>query len=55
MGGTRELPAPWEIAEIDRASAELANWTAFPIAAGVGIGLLVTMYYRSRRLTRPGL
>jgi membrane protease YdiL (CAAX protease family) len=54
-GGTRELPAPWEIARIDQASAELANWTAFPVAAGVGIGLLVTLYYRGRRRARPGL
>ena len=55
VGGTRELPAPWEIAQIDPARGEWANWIAFPVAAGVGIGLFVTLYYRSNRLNRPGL
>ena len=48
--GTRELPAPWEIARIDSASIALANWIAYPTAATLGIlGFYALHLRRSRR------
>lgn len=48
-GGTRELPAPWHIERIDLANGELANWTAYPIAAIAGIAFFLMLYHRQTR------
>jgi len=48
-GGTRELPAPWQIEHIDPANGAFANWVAFPIAAAAGIAVFLILHHRQRR------